>query len=158
MFDEIINRLGGMELVASDRPSSDDLTSLANRLNRNLDTDFSEFLMHWGGMGWCKEVCYPLPSGEYAPVAYFYGGGPTDDPLTLESALESYAHRLPAGWISFAEEGAGNQICIRIDEPGKGSIGLWDHEQEECPDSTSETAILVVASSFREWMNNLRAT
>ncbi|MGF2773327.1 SMI1/KNR4 family protein [Bacillus cereus] len=117
-----------------------------------LTEKYKEFLLQWNG-GYPERSIFNI-SDELGKSVLNVFNGIGDMYDNLEKVIDIYEFRLAKGFISIADDSAGNVICLGTEEPYYEKIYFWDHGQEsEDPDDMSNMYFL--ANDIDEFLDNL---
>lgn len=128
------------------------LWSFEKKIGTRLPEEYRHFLIHHNG-GKPSPCDFKISETEGEDsLHHFYGlhDGPLY--LSLEEAYENHKYRVPSTMISFADDPAGNALCIGIGADNKGKIFFWDHEAEDNLTEVSKSFSLFLESLF-EWVD-----
>jgi len=137
--------------------SSRDIQALEVMLGQALPDDYAAFLLRSNG---------GRPAPDEFPVQGWLAGGPTSDvhtfmrlqehPIGADDilwTLDVMKGRLPAHLLPIADTSFGDLICIWLTGQQRGTVVLWDHEDEHRPPTTRN--IYQIAQSFGAFLELL---
>ena len=153
-----INRLGGIQpLEAKYYPLSQaEVGDVENEVVGKLPDDYVHLLLTYGEFTFINSIEFILhkqkpeykhkkslgiPNGtdfSGSMVALMYGKRKSADSFTLIRKLQVFRSRMPAGFLPFADDGLGNQLCICLQADNYQKIYWWDHELEWDEDDYEE--------------------
>ena len=102
-----------------------------------------------------------------AEVGSFYGKNASTHAFTLRQKLHVFRDRMPAGFLPFADDGLGNQLCLGLGAASTPKVYWWNHELEwDADDYEAETGqqmppeakyqnVYLVADSFEGFFERL---
>ncbi len=126
------------------------------KIGTRLPEEYRQFLIEYNG-GKPSPCDFRISEKEREDsLHHFYGlhDGPVY--LNLEQAYESYKARVPTTMIPFADDPAGNAICIGIGSNDTGKIFFWDHELEsEDDDEPTYQNVTEISNSYAGFLNSL---
>lgn len=122
-----------------------DVLEIESRLGGALPADYSHFLLSYGYAMFGDMVCIPLPDGDEAPIAIFFGGG--ESRASVMKQLLNYGDQLPQGVVPIGRDPFGNLFLLEVasQAPGRVWYATFEQELETVP----------VANSFEEFLNRL---
>jgi hypothetical protein len=87
---------------------------------------------------------------------WFYCINPGDMYDLVANNHELLRSRMPPELIRIGEDPGGNQICLAIKGPKKGSVYFWDHENE-APDGEEPwyENVYLLADTFEKFVDSL---
>ena len=100
-------------------------------------------------------------------VSTIYGKRQEGNSFTLLKKLRVFRDRMPEGFLPFADDGLGNQLCLCVHAANYQKVYWWDHELEwDAEDYEEETGtampvaakyqnVYLVANSFTEFFEKL---
>ena len=165
-IEDEINRLGGLQPVEDAfRPLNHaELNAIEKVLDRKLPDDYVYLVKRYGGCSFTNSVAFKplqkepaykhpealgIPNGGQfcgSQVAEFYGK--RADEFTLADKLNTYSRRMPAGFLPFADDGLGNQLCLCLQPDNYAAVYWWDHELEwDEEDYAEETGLPMPAAA-----------
>lgn len=129
-----------------------DLSDFESANKFELPIDYKNFLVTYNG-GRPVKNHLPKPSTD---VNWLYGMHEGPDWANLFWALNCYNGRLPSWYIPIGYDSAGNLFIMSMFEKNKGTIAVWDHENEAKGDAHQYfNNMTFVANSFSEFINSL---
>ena len=151
-----IERLGGVfPIPEGDFPVLDKegISSLESKIGKTFPKVYRDFLSVFAGCSFNQYVLlkprkntaeymhsessgYANPILTETQIAYFYGSDKGTHPISW--AYSTYFERIPNLCLPIASDGFGNQFIMSLQENAKGSIYLWDHENEWDADDYEE--------------------
>ncbi|PFG12305.1 SMI1/KNR4 family protein [Bacillus sp. es.036] len=141
-----------MTKVLSENPkiTLDDIKKFENENNLKLPKEYIEFLLEHNG-GFPQESGFKISEVEgESLVNKFYGIGNMKS--NLGKVLEVLEGEIPAGFISIANDPAGNEILIGISGDYLEKVYFWMHDVE--PEEEMDN-MFILADSFSEFLDNL---
>lgn len=127
------------------------------KIGARLPEEYRQFLIeHNGGKPSPCDFKISETEGEDS-LHHFYGLHSGPSYLNLEQAYKNHKGRVPTTMIPFADDPAGNAICIGIGGNDTGKIFFWDHELEVEEDDNEPSCqnITEISNSFSGFLNAL---
>jgi hypothetical protein len=155
-----IDRLGGIQpLKGQYYPlSKDEIQEVEQQLGRRLPDAYVWLLSTYGAFLFVNTVVFApskqapeyrhaphlgLPNGEDflgSEVGVFYGKNEAKHTFTLRQKLRVFRDRMPDGFLPFADDGLGNQLCFGLDAVLSPKVYWWNHDLEwDAQDYEEET-------------------
>ena len=147
--NEIV-RLGGLQPIGGEfNPlTQNDLSKIQQEIMGELPIDYVWIMRTYGECIFINSVSFALdnqqpeyrhpeqlglPNGAGfcgSEVSTIYGRRATQNEFTLLRKLQIFRDRMPTGFLPFADDGLGNQLCICVSPAHYQKIYWWDHELE----------------------------
>jgi hypothetical protein len=186
-IEQEIDRLGGMQPLEDQYHPlrEDEIKEIELLLGSKLPAAYTWLLSTYGACLFVNSVQFVpskqtpeyrhaaylgLPAGEDflgSEVGAFYGKNASTHALTLRQKLQVFRDRMPAGFLPFADDGLGNQLCLGLGDASLSKVYWWNHELEwDADDYEVETGepmppeakyqnVYVVAESFEAFFERL---
>lgn len=149
-IEQEVSRLGGIESIEGQfQPLNDaEIARIEKEVGGRLPDDYRWLLHTYGEFLFTNSVefepinqnpvyCHPEELGvpNVAPfqgsgISAFYGKKVKGDSITVLKKLNTFRDRMPEGFLPFADDGLGNQLCICLQKANYQKIYWWDHEVE----------------------------
>lgn len=126
--------------------TSAEIIELERKLRRALPPDYSHFLANYGYATFDELVSTPLGDGREAPVAIFFGGGDSGEPII--DVFDTFDDGLQAGILPFARDWFNNLFLLDVRGSEQGMVSYATFEDE------GVTAV-PVANSFEDFLMGL---
>jgi len=146
-----------VEPLSESGASEDTIRKLEQELNVELPDDYRRFLAESnGGRPEPSGFVFQTPDGQSSDslVDWFLTLNPSEDLYTLSEYRMMYQDRTPPLMLPIACDPFGNLVLLDIGARTKGTVCLWDHEQESMGKLTWEN-ISNVAPSFSDFQESL---
>lgn len=148
-IEEEIVRLGGIQpLEEQYYPLSDaEIAEVEREAGSKLPEEYTQLLSRYGAFLFVNSVEFmpskqepeyvhsaelDLPSGSFSgsQVSAFYGKQHKTQKFVLLQKLQVFRDRMPEGFLPFADDGLGNQLCLGLKTERDPRVYWWDHELE----------------------------
>lgn len=153
-----IDRLGGIQPLEDQYYPLDktDIAELEKQVRSKLPAEYEWLLTTYGAFLFTNSVQFApikqtpeylhaeqlgIPNGEQflgSEVAVFYGKNHAKQAFTLLQKLRVFRDRMPAGFLPFADDGLGNQLCLGLETTSVPKVYWWNHELEWDADDYEE--------------------
>jgi SMI1-KNR4 cell-wall len=163
-YQQIINSLGGYHIASlsgetSEAVTEDMITQFEIQIETAFQSNYRDFLQHYGGYAFDRLVCYPylepFYGGKEGSLDLFFGLI-DDENYGLLNNWNIYKGRMPSNLLPIATDPGGNIICLSLDKETQEAIYFWDHSEEGIDNKSPRYSnIYLVANSFDEFMNSL---
>jgi hypothetical protein len=163
-----IDRLGGIQPLESQyHPlSENEIQEIEQQLGSRLPDAYVWLLRNYGAflfsnaVGFASSKQVPeyhhaaylgLPNGEDflgSEVGVFYGKNEANHTFTLRQKLQVFRGRMPDGFLPFADDGLGNQLCLDLGAVLLPKVYWWNHDLEwDAEDYEAETGEVMPAQA-----------
>ena len=182
-----INRLGGIQpLEGKYYPLNEaEIAEVEQEVRNDFPKEYSLLLNRYGSFLFANSVAFvPIKSApEYSheerlgipngsvfsgsEVSVVYGKRHNNQKFELLQNLRVFRDRMPEGFLPFADDGLGNQLCLGLNTEHVPKVYWWDHELEwDAEDYEAETGtpmpveakyqnVYLVANSLTEFFERL---
>jgi hypothetical protein len=153
-----IDRLGGIQPLEDQYYplSKTDIAEIEKQVGSKLPTEYEWLLTTYGAFLFTNSVQFApskqtpeylhaeqlgIPNGEEflgSEVADFYGKNQAKRDFTLLNKLQVFRDRMPEGFLPFADDGLGNQLCLALESSSTPKVYWWNHELEWDADDYEE--------------------
>lgn len=146
-------------IVDTPRLTEESLQAIENRYSCQLPRDYREFLLSSNG-------AFPTPDcatfdedgrTTASDVYCLFAIGDDRSSLSMEWHQETFSHRLPENTLPIGRDSGGNLWLLSLRDGSAGAIFFWDHGSYDTFDESDLDNWPKVASSFKEFLGNLRA-
>ncbi|RFB12693.1 SMI1/KNR4 family protein [Bacillus sp. HNG] len=141
-----------MTKVISENPkiSLQDIKQFEQEYDVTLPQQYIAFLLEYNG-GYPHESSFQISDDEgESLINKFYGLGQMKS--NLGKVFEILEGEIPEGFISIANDPAGNEILLGVSEEFHGKVYFWIHDIE--PEDEMDN-MFILANSFDEFFSNL---
>ena len=162
-----------------------DIEAIEESVTGNLPPDYVQLLSTYGEFLFVNSVVFEpekqqpeyvhneklgIPNGTNFPgsgVASIYGKRMNGKSFTLLKKLRVFRERMPEGFLPFADDGLGNQLCLCVHPTNYQKVYWWDHELEwdeadyeeetgsAMPPAAKYQNVYLVANSLTEFFKKL---
>ncbi|MBC2368388.1 SMI1/KNR4 family protein [Listeria booriae] len=131
--------------------SQQDIKSFEVKYSLCLPKEYIAFLLEFNG-GYPKKSNFEISEDQgISLVNKFYGIG--EETGDLGETFEILDGELPDGFISIADDPAGNEICIGVEKNDyEGQVYFWIHDMENESDMDN---MFLLAENFNAFLENL---
>lgn len=132
------------------------LDELEEALGHPLPDDFRKFLLE--GDGAVLKQPNSIYNTYYFRLGEFFMAG-EDGPCeqALIEVYDMYRDRVPPEWLPVLGDAAGNLFCLAVDGEHRGEVWAWDHEFEVKSGPPSLTNMHMLAPTFDEFVEMVKA-
>ncbi|UOQ55561.1 SMI1/KNR4 family protein [Hymenobacter cellulosivorans] len=188
-IEDEIKRLGGLKPIEDQfyPLNKQEVELLEKEANGVLPPDYNQFLTTYGECIFLNSVSFKpmkqepeyvhdeklgIPNGSFSgsSLTMFYGKRTKKSTLTIIDTLKRYRERMPEGFVPFADDGLGNQLCISVGPDNYQKVYWWDHEMEwdeedyedetgtPMPVSAKYQNVYLLANNFTDFFEKLNST
>lgn len=144
LLDERLTELGIEPIRGSYGPaSSAEVDELERKLQRSLPADYRHYLLKYGYATFDELVSAPLADQQEAPIAVFFGGGGSGEPILKE--FEKFDDGAEAGVLPIARDPFGNLFLLKV---GSSEVRYARFEDDG-------VTSVPLAASFEDFLLNL---
>lgn len=188
-IEDEIKRLGGLKPIEDEfyPLNKQEIELLEKEANGALPSDYNHLLATYGECIFKNPISFKptkqepeyvhdeklgIPNGSFlgSSLSMLYGKREKKNTLTVVETLERYRERMPEGFVPFADDGLGNQLCICLGHDNYQKIYWWDHEMEWDEDDYEEETgtpmpiaakyqnVYLLASNLTDFFKKLNTT
>ncbi len=131
------------------------ISALERKLRIVLPAAYKSFLLLYNG-GKPDPDCFPIRGWDRNPsgsIHYFDG---IDKPINSSNIEWNYRilrGRMPRELFPIAGDGSGNLICISLGGANKGSVYIWNHDEEHAPPTYQN--VYFIAETFEAFVDSI---
>src|ERR1700732_179109 len=109
----------------------EDITRVERELGVVFPEDYRQFLLRYNG-GRPKPDLFRIEAAgpEWDDIMNWFYCIDKGDLHDLAKKNETFRGRMPREMLAIGNDPLGNQICLAVKGPKKGSVYFWDHENE----------------------------
>lgn len=155
-IDEIIKRLGGLNLLSNEdelKPESPE--KFIQKHSLTLFGDFLFFIEKYGASyfeNWIefipKEKIPIAKKGNTCSIGRIHGWNKSND--SISKIYARYSNQINKKYLPFADGSTGDYICIKVKGENIGSIWYWHHESPEDED------LFLIENNFMAFLKSLK--
>jgi len=148
-----IKSLGGIH------PAADSVQRVTQETGVELPSEYLQVVLEYGcwytPLGYTRfRFKHPVQGREDGILNVFFGIMPGHS-YDVAKNFKTYRGRVRSGLLPIANDPGGNIICLSTRGGDRGSVYLWDHEQETPGRVPSDANLYLIADSFEDFINRL---